>query len=170
MPPALATMMVFMPMPLPSCLVGMAVAPFPVALMIIAPIAGSLSDRYPPAILGFIGMSIATTGLLLIALLPGGTTQLDIAWRMALAGIGYGLFFPPNAKLIISAAPLERTASAGGLMATNRLSGQALGTALVAGLLATDYGHGSLPVLLGALLTLLASLCSLARLAGSRSQ
>ena len=148
----------------------MAVAPFPVALMIIAPIAGSLSDRYPPAILGFIGMSIATTGLLLIALLPEGTTQLDIAWRMALAGIGYGLFFPPNAKLIISAAPLERTASAGGLMATNRLSGQALGTALVAGLLATGYGHGSLPVLLGALLTLLASLCSLARLAGSRSQ
>jgi DHA2 family multidrug resistance protein-like MFS transporter len=46
---------------------------------------------------------------------------------MAVCGTGYGLFFAPNAKLIVSAAPIERAASAGGLIATNRLAGQASG-------------------------------------------
>jgi hypothetical protein len=36
--------------------------------------------------------------LLLIAYLPG-STYFDIAWRMALAGAGFGLFLGPNARL-----------------------------------------------------------------------
>ena len=106
--------------------------------MVSAPLAGMLSDRYHPATLGCIGMAFASTGMLLLALLPEAATQLDIAWRGALCGTGYGLFFAPNAKLIISAAPIARAASAGGLIATNRLAGQALGTALVAALLAAN--------------------------------
>ena len=144
--------------------VGTAVAPFPLALMIVAPLAGTLSDRYSPAVLGGVGMAIATAGMLLLAALPEGATQLDIAWRMAVTGFGYGLFFPPNAKVILSAAPIERAASAGGLLATNRLAGQALGTALIAGLLAAGHGADSSPALLGAVLTLMAGICSLARL------
>ena len=144
--------------------VGTAVAPFPMAMMVSAPLAGMLSDRYHPAILGSIGMAIATAGMLLLALLPEGATQADIAWRMAVCGTGYGLFFAPNAKLIVSAAPIERAASAGGLIATNRLAGQALGTALVAALLAADQGSDSSPALVGAALTFLAGICSIARL------
>ncbi len=144
--------------------VGTAVAPFPLAMMVSAPLAGMLSDRYHPAILGCIGMAIATAGMLLLALLPEGATQLDIAWRMAVCGTGYGLFFAPNAKLIITAAPIEHAASAGGLIATNRLAGQALGAALVAALLAAGHGSDSSPALLGAVLTFLAGICSIARL------
>ncbi|MBT4523116.1 MAG: MFS transporter [Halieaceae bacterium] len=144
--------------------VGTAIAPFPLAMMVSAPLAGMLSDRYHPAILGSIGMAIATAGMLLLALLPEGATQPDIAWRMAVCGAGYGLFFSPNAKLIISAAPMARAASAGGLIATNRLAGQALGTALVAALLAAGHGSDSSPALLGAVLTFLAGICSIARL------
>ena len=144
--------------------VGTAVAPFPLAMMVSAPLAGMLSDRYHPAILGCIGMAFASTGMLLLALLPEAATQLDIAWRGALCGTGYGLFFAPNAKLIISAAPIARAASAGGLLATNRLAGQALGAALVATLLAAGHGSDSSPALLGAVLTFLAGICSIARL------
>ncbi len=36
--------------------IGITVAPFPLALMFVAPIAGALSDRFQPAILGFVGM------------------------------------------------------------------------------------------------------------------
>jgi MFS transporter, DHA2 family, multidrug resistance protein len=144
--------------------VGTAVAPLPFAMMVSAPLAGVLSDRYHPAILGGIGMGIATTGMLLVALLPEAATQADIAWRMAVCGMGYGLFFSPNAKLIISAAPIDRAASAGGLLATNRLTGQALGTALVAALLAMGHGSGNTPALVGAALAFLAGICSIARL------
>lgn len=144
--------------------VGTVIAPLPLAMMASAPLAGVLSDRYHPAILGGLGMAFASSGMLLVALLPEGATQLDIAWRMALCGTGYGLFFSPNAKLIISAAPLERAASAGGLIATGRLAGQALGAALVAALLAAGQGSDSTPAFVGAALTFMAGLCSIARL------
>lgn len=144
--------------------VGAAVAPFPLAMMVTAPVSGMLSDRYHPGILGGIGMAIATTGMLLLVALPTTATQVDIAWRMAICGLGYGIFLSPNAKLVISAAPISRAASAGGLISTNRLAGQALGAALVAALLAAGHGYDSTPAMLGAVLTFLAGVCSLARL------
>ncbi|MCX2982925.1 MFS transporter [Halieaceae bacterium IMCC14734] len=148
--------------------VGAAIAPFPLAMMVTAPLAGMLSDRYHPGILGGIGMAIATAGMLLLALIPEGATQIDIAWRMAVCGAGYGLFLSPNAKLVISAAPIARAASAGGLISTNRLAGQALGAALVAALLATGHGSDSSPAVIGAVLTFLAGICSIARLSNGR--
>ena len=45
-----------------------------------------------------------------------------------------------------------------------RLAGQALGTALVAALLAAGHGSDSSPALVGAVLTFLAGICSIARL------
>jgi DHA2 family multidrug resistance protein-like MFS transporter len=148
--------------------VGAAIAPFPLAMMVSAPVSGMLSDRYHPGILGGIGMAIATAGMLLLTLLPQGATQVDIAWRMAICGAGYGLFLSPNAKLILSAAPIARAASAGGLISTNRLAGQALGAALLAALLAAGHGSDSSPAAVGAALTFLAGVCSIARL-GYRS-
>jgi DHA2 family multidrug resistance protein-like MFS transporter len=144
--------------------VGATISPFPLAMMVSAPLAGMLSDRYHPGILGGIGMAIATSGMLLLAVIPEGATQVDIAWRMAVCGAGYGLFLTPNAKLIISAAPIARAASAGGLMSTNRLAGQALGAALVAALLAAGHGSGSSPAIIGAVLTFFAGIFSIARL------
>lgn len=144
--------------------VGTAVSPFPLAMMVTAPLAGMLSDRYHPGILGGVGMAIATGGMLLLALIPEGATQLDIAWRIAVCGAGYGLFLSPNSKVVISAAPIARAASAGGLISTNRLAGQALGAALVAALLATGHGSDSSPAVIGAVLTFCAGICSIARL------
>lgn len=148
--------------------VGAAVAPFPLVMMVMAPLSGMLSDRYHPGALGGIGMAIATAAMLLLVWLPADATQIDIAWRMAICGLGYSLFLSPNAKLVISAAPIARAASAGGLISTNRLGGQALGAALVAALLAAGHGYDSTPAMIGAVLTFLAGICSLARL-GYRS-
>ncbi|MFK7975194.1 MAG: MFS transporter [Halioglobus sp.] len=144
--------------------VGAAVAPFPLAMMITAPLSGMLSDKYHPGTLGGIGMAIATVGMLLLVWLPVDATQFDIAWRMGICGLGYGLFLSPNAKLVISAAPIARAASAGGLISTNRLGGQALGAALVAALLAAGHGYDSTPAMVGAVLTFFAGVCSVARL------
>ena len=144
--------------------VGAVIAPWPLAMMITAPVAGTLSDRYHPGILGGIGMAIATVGMLLLGLMPEGASQADITWRMIVCGIGYGIFLSPNARVVISAAPLARAASAGGLISTNRLVGQALGATLLAGLLALGHGSNSTPAMIGATLALLAGICSVARL------
>jgi DHA2 family multidrug resistance protein-like MFS transporter len=144
--------------------VGAVIAPWPLAMMVTAPIAGHLSDRYHPGILGGIGMAIATLGMVMLALIPGGASHSDIAWRMVVCGTGYGIFLSPNARVVISAAPLARAASAGGLISTNRLVGQALGGTLLAGLLAAGHGSDSTPAVIGATLAFLAGICSVARL------
>ncbi len=144
--------------------VGAAIAPWPLTNMIVAPLAGWLSDRYPAGLLGGIGMGISITALLLIAFLPADPSYFDIAWRMALCGSGFGMFMPPNARLIIGSAPRERAAAAGGLVSTVRLVGQTTGATLVAALLASGIGAGMAPPLVAAGLALVAGLCSVARL------
>ncbi len=144
--------------------VGAAIAPWPLTNMIVAPLAGWLSDRVPAGLLGGIGMAISITALALIAYLPADPSYFDIAWRMALCGSGFGTFLPPNARLIIGSAPRERAAAAGGLVSTVRLVGQTTGATLVAALLAFGVGASSTPPLVAAGLALIAGLCSLARL------
>ena len=144
--------------------VGAAIAPWPLTNMIVAPLAGWLSDRYPAGILGGIGMAVSVAALLLIAFMPADPSYFDIAWRMALCGSGFGLFLPPNARLIIGSAPRERAAAAGGLVSTIRLVGQTTGATLVAALLAMGIGAGPTPSLVAAGFALVAGVCSLSRL------
>jgi MFS transporter, DHA2 family, multidrug resistance protein len=144
--------------------VGAMIMAWPAAMMVMSPVAGLLSDRYPAGILGGIGMAVAATGFLLLALLPTDATHAAIVWRVALCGLGYGLYMTPNARLIVLSAPMARAASAGGLISTNRLLGQTLGATVVAALL--DFGHGAdrIPALVAAALAASACLCSLARI------
>jgi DHA2 family multidrug resistance protein-like MFS transporter len=143
--------------------VGAVIALLPLAMMVIGPLAGILSDRVPAELLGGIGMTVATIALLLIAYLPADAIYFDIAWRMALLGTGFGLFLAPNARLIVGSAPLTRAASAGGLVSTTRLTGQTLGATLVATLLAINLG-GRTPAFICAGLAMIAGFCSIARL------
>jgi len=144
--------------------VGAVIAPWPLTTMIVAPLAGSLSDRYPAGALGAIGMVIAVTGLIFLAFLPVDPTWFDIAWRMSLTGAGFGMFLSPNARLIIGSAPIDRAAAAGGLVSTTRMVGQTTGATLVAALLALSIGGGTVPPLVAAGLATIAGLCSFARL------
>ncbi len=144
--------------------VGAVITPWPFAMMITAPLAGLLSDRFPASILGAIGMTLATTGLLLMAFLPGDATYIDIVWRMALCGAGFGFFFSPNVRLIISSTPIARAASAGGLVSTIRLTGHTLGATLMSLLLTLKVGDGRVPALVAAALSILAGVCSVARI------
>ena len=144
--------------------IGAAIAPWPLTNMVVAPLAGYLSDRIPAGILGGIGMVVSITALVLLALLPAHPSYFDVAWRMALCGSGFGLFLPPNARLIVGSAPRERAAAAGGLVSTVRLAGQTSGATVVALLLALGVGEGFVPPVVAACLALVAGLCSIARL------
>ncbi len=144
--------------------IGACIAPWPMTNMIVAPLAGFLSDRIPAGILGGVGMAITLVALSLLATMPADPTWFDIAWRMALCGSGFGLYLPPNARLVVGSAPRARAAAAGGLVSTVRLTGQTMGATLAAALLAAGVGSGAVPPLVAAGLALLAGLCSIARL------
>lgn len=144
--------------------VGAMIAPWPLTTLVVAPLAGTLSDRYPAGLLGGIGMAIAIAGLVAVALLPSHPGYWDIAWRLSLCGAGFGLFMSPNARLIVGSSPRERAASAGGLVSTLRLCGQTTGATLVAAMLAFGIGGGAVPAYVAAGLAVVAGLCSVARL------
>lgn len=144
--------------------VGAAIAAWPLTNMIVAPLMGWLSDRVPAGLLGGIGMAIVIAALVALAMLPPEPRVIDVAWRMALCGSGFGTFLPPNARLLIGSAPVERAAAAGGLVSTVRLVGQTTGATVVAALLALGVGDGLVPPLIAAGFALVAGVCSVARL------
>jgi MFS transporter, DHA2 family, multidrug resistance protein len=148
--------------------IGMAMTPWPLAMAATAPIAGILCDRHAPWLVGAIGLLLATAGLLLLAFLPEGTGAADVMWRMAICGIGFGLFGPPNMKQIVSAAPKSRSGTVSGMIGANRLTGQSIGAALAALVLNVVTADANLAAMvLAASMTLLAACFSLARAAGS---
>jgi DHA2 family multidrug resistance protein-like MFS transporter len=111
---------------------GLLMTPWPVAVGLVAPLAGRLSDRFPAAILGSAGLIALTIGLVALALMPAQPSTAAIAWRMALCGAGFGFFQAPNNRTLLTAAPRTRAGAAGGMLATARLTGMTIGATLAA--------------------------------------
>lgn len=144
---------------------GALMTPWPLAVAILAPVVGPLTDRLSAAILGGTGLVIMGAGLAFMALLPQDASFLNIAWRMALCGCGFGLFQTPNMRMLISGVPRHRSGSAGGVAATARLSGQAIGAALAALCLGVSDAQGPVLALAAAAVSALAgSIASFLRL------
>ncbi len=111
---------------------GLLLTPWPLAVGVMAPVAGHLADRMSTAVLCAIGLGIFCAGLAALATLPAGPSAVDIGWRMALCGIGFGFFQSPNNRMMLSSAPRERAGAAGGMLGTARLTGQTSGAVLTA--------------------------------------
>lgn len=111
---------------------GFLMTPWPLATMIISPLAARFVERHNPGVTAAAGMSVYAIGIVLILLLPStGTSVWNIVWRMAVCGIGFGLFQTPNNIVMVMATPIKRTGGAGGMQSTARLTGQTLGATVV---------------------------------------
>jgi len=146
---------------------GLLLTAWPLAIVAVAPLAGHLIGRYPGGLLGGVGLGLLALGLSALALLPAQPSQADIVWRMALCGLGFGLFQSPNNHIIITTAPAHRSGGASGMLGTARLTGQTLGAVLLAMLFSVfDAQGGQGPVLalwLGAACAGVAGVCSTLR-------
>jgi DHA2 family multidrug resistance protein-like MFS transporter len=111
---------------------GLLMTPWPLAVGVTAPLAGRLADRYSAGLLGGAGLALLAAGLYALSALEPHPSTMDIVWRMALCGAGFGLFQSPNNRTMISAAPRDRSGAAGGMLATARLLGQTTGAVAVA--------------------------------------
>ena len=110
---------------------GLLMTPWPLALGLVAPFAGRLADRVRAGLLGGVGLAVFALGLFMLSRLGTEPSAIDIVWRMAMCGIGFGLFQSPNNRTIVSSAPRIRTGAAGGMLATARLLGQTSGAVAV---------------------------------------
>lgn len=111
---------------------GFLMTPWPLATMIISPLAARFVERHNPGVTAAAGMSVYAIGIVLLLLLPStGNSVWNIVWRMAICGIGFGLFQTPNNIVMVMATPIKRTGGAGGMQSTARLTGQTLGATIV---------------------------------------
>ncbi|WP_044589200.1 MFS transporter [Bradyrhizobium sp. LTSPM299] len=151
--------------------IGLLITPWPIAVGFAAPIAGWLVERYPAGLLGGIGLLVFAVGLGTLALMPAAASPFDVIWRMALAGVGFGLFQTPNNRTMIAAAPRERSGGASGMLGTARLLGQTIGASLVALLLARFPADGTrISLMVGVGFAVVGAALSMLRLSTAGSQ
>lgn len=115
---------------------GLLMTPWPLATMIVSPLAARYVERHNPGATAAAGMGMFILGILLLLLTGSGAREFDIAWRMAVCGIGFGMFQTPNNIVMVMATPVNRSGGAGGLQSTARLVGQTLGATLVSSIFA----------------------------------
>jgi DHA2 family multidrug resistance protein-like MFS transporter len=144
---------------------GLLMTPWPAVVAGMALVAGRLADRYPPGLLGGLGLVGLAAGMGALALLPPHASVADIAWRTALCGAGFGFFQAPNLKALMSSVPQRRSGGASGVVATARLLGQTLGAGLVALCFHLTQAHAPQAALwLGCAFALAGSVASVLRL------
>ncbi|GAX01784.1 MFS transporter [Secundilactobacillus silagei] len=109
---------------------GLLLIIFPVVMMIVGPISGVLADRFDPA-------KIVTLGLSLVAVSQLGYWFLDLnspLWVYitvtVVMAVGTGLFQSPNSDIVMSVVGKDQLGSAGSINALARNIGMVSGTAL----------------------------------------
>ena len=113
---------------------GLLLATSPVMIGLSAPVSGWLSDRVGTRPLTVLGLGILVLAYLLVGTLEIGTSTSGYIARVALIGLGMGIFQSPNNSAIMGAVPRERLGVASGLMSLSRTLGQTTGVALIGAL------------------------------------
>jgi len=131
--------------------VGLLLAVVPIALGIVSPISGVLSDRIGSRPISALGLAVTMLGYLALSTLSTETTAVGFLLRYVLVGIGIGLFQSPNNSAMMGTAPRERLGVASGLLAMTRNLGQTVGIAVLGALWAgLVFGAAGGPVAGGA--------------------
>jgi MFS transporter, DHA2 family, multidrug resistance protein len=141
---------------------GIVMTCWPLAVAMTSSVASRFAERYGSARLCVAGGSLLGLGLLSSALWPVGQSILPLAIGAALSGVGFGLFQVPNNRTMFLSAPPDRSAAAGGMQGTARLTGQSMG-ALAMGMLLTHASAAASPRLglaVGAVFAVVAALVS----------
>ncbi|MCK4724042.1 MAG: MFS transporter [Dehalococcoidia bacterium] len=108
---------------------GLVMAAFPLAVMAVAPFSGSLSDRIGTRVPACLGAAICALALFFISRLSSYASSLDVVWRLALFGLGTGIFQSPNNSAVMGSTPKPYLGIASGILATMRNVGMVLGIA-----------------------------------------
>jgi EmrB/QacA subfamily drug resistance transporter len=109
---------------------GLVLSVVPLMTMVTAPAAGTLADRWGSMGLTATGIGLVTAGLLALGALAPDASFADVLWRLALIGIGVGLFTTPNNAAALGAVPASSRATAAALAGATRNIGMAIGVAL----------------------------------------
>lgn len=110
---------------------GLLLAIPPILIVLTAPIAGSLADRYGSRIISLMGLLLMAIGCLLLSTFDTHLNITSYVFDIVPYGIGVGMFQSPNNSTIMGAAPKNSLGIASGLLSLSRILGQTVGVPLV---------------------------------------
>jgi len=119
--------------------VGLVMTVTAVATLLVAPVAGALSDRLGTRWLAFSGQVAVTLALLLMTGLGPASRPVGIAWRLGLFGVGLALFQSPNNSAVMGSVPRHRLGVGSGVLATVRNVGMVTGIAVSTAVFTWQY-------------------------------
>jgi EmrB/QacA subfamily drug resistance transporter len=122
---------------------GLLYLPMPIATMCIAPISGSISDRFDTRYISSFGALLLAFGLFLLSFLGAASSLIYIVVSMLVCGIGFGLFQTPNNSAIMGNVPPQNRGTASGILATMRNVGMVLGIAVSGALFSFFESRGT---------------------------
>jgi EmrB/QacA subfamily drug resistance transporter len=121
---------------------GVALLPMPAAMAVCAPLAGRIvagsGPRVPLAVAG----AALTLSCAALSLIPASPSTLYLAAAYALFGVGVGMVNPAITYGVMSGVPKSQASVASGMNSSSRQFGQALGTAVIGSLLASQLSGG----------------------------
>lgn len=114
----------------PTAKAGLLLAASPVMTGITSPIFGIVADRFgrPPVFLA--GLVLMTAGMLVMHAFTVTMGEGGFLLRVALWGIGMGMFNAPNAAMVMASAPKHLSDAASALLSMAIMVGQLAGVAL----------------------------------------
>jgi MFS family permease len=123
---------------------GLRVLPWTAMPMLVAPIAGALSDRIGGRPIMATGLALQAAGLAWIAAVSTATVgYAALVGPFILSGIGMAMFFAPVANVVLSAVRPQEEGKASGTNNAIREVGGVLGVAVLASIFARYGGYES---------------------------
>src|SRR3954462_15308781 len=123
---------------------GLRILPWTAMPMLVAPVAGAVSDRIGGHRLMGAGLALQAIGLAWIAAVSTPTTPYaELIGPFALSGFGMALFFAPVANVVLSSVHPEEEGQASGANNAIRELGGVFGVAVLAAVFAAKGGYGS---------------------------
>ncbi len=121
---------------------GLRILPWTLAPMLVAPIAGALSDRIPPKRIIGVGLALQASALAWIAAVSTATVSYgELIGPFVVAGVGMSLFFAPVANVVLSAVRPEEEGKASGANNAVRELGGVFGVAVLAAVFSHVGGY-----------------------------
>jgi MFS family permease len=103
-----------------------------VVIVVVAPIAGWLSDRLGSRLLCTVGSIVIVIGQFFIASLGLDSSIPRIVFPLILIGLGWAVFNSPNQSAILGSVPRDKVGTASGMNTTVARTGGAMGVAISA--------------------------------------
>jgi MFS family permease len=116
----------------------------PVAMAVLSPLAGKLSDRKNPGIIASAGMAFSAMGLVLFSFIKASTPGYIIVLLLIIIGVGFGLFSSPNTNAIMSSVGKRHLGVASAVVGTMRMAGQMMSMAIAMMLISLFLGKESI--------------------------